>query len=110
MFGALAFIILFLHFVPTIIAFRSKNPKRWTIFVINTLFGITLIGYLIALSWAISWAINAKKRDKVAKSISNDSSKENTIILLEKYNNLRINGAISEEEYQEKKREILLIS
>lgn len=39
--------------IPTIIAFWRRHPNRWIILVINVVFGATLLGWLIALVWAM---------------------------------------------------------
>ena len=44
-------LLAFLYFIPSIIAYRRKN--RTAIFVTNLLFGWTLIGWGIALIWAV---------------------------------------------------------
>jgi hypothetical protein len=41
------------YFVPTIIAFLRRHHYRWPILIINVVFGVTVIGYVIALIWAI---------------------------------------------------------
>ena len=41
------------YFMPTIIAIVRKHHFKWVIFAINLIFGITGMGYLIALAWAV---------------------------------------------------------
>ena len=49
------FLLAFLlYFLPTIIAFNRQHRNRWVIFVINFVFGGTLIGWLAALIWALN--------------------------------------------------------
>ncbi len=43
-----------LHFAPTFIAVSREHPRRIAIFVINLLFGWTVIGWVVALVWALS--------------------------------------------------------
>jgi hypothetical protein len=43
-----------LHFAPTFIAVWRKHPRRIAIFVINLLFGWTILGWIVALVWALS--------------------------------------------------------
>jgi hypothetical protein len=43
-----------LHFAPTFIAVSRKHPRRIAIFVINLLFGWTILGWIVALVWALS--------------------------------------------------------
>jgi len=46
-------IILAIQFAPTIIAARRRMQNFWWIFAINFLFGWTLIGWVVALTWAL---------------------------------------------------------
>jgi hypothetical protein len=43
---------LVLFFLPTIIAFRRDHRNRWVIFLINLVFGVTILGWVGALIWA----------------------------------------------------------
>lgn len=50
--ATVVWIVLFvLYFLPSMIAYRRKN--RNAIFITNLLFGWTLIGWGIALIWAV---------------------------------------------------------
>lgn len=40
--------------LPSIIAFAKRHRNRWVILVINIAFGATVIGWLIALVWALN--------------------------------------------------------
>lgn len=52
--GAVIWLILaVLYFVPTIVASSRERKNRNAIFVTNLLFGWTLIGWGIALIWAV---------------------------------------------------------
>lgn len=42
-----------IYIVPSIVAFRRDHPNRWIILVINLAFGTTIIGWGIALAWAL---------------------------------------------------------
>ncbi|MFD2181740.1 superinfection immunity protein [Rhodoplanes azumiensis] len=46
-------ILTAIYVTPTFIAFRRCHPNRWLIAVINIVFGGTLLGWLIALVWAL---------------------------------------------------------
>ena len=43
---------LFLYFVPTIIAFKNRHPKRIMIFLVDLILGVTIFGWIGALLWA----------------------------------------------------------
>ena len=49
----LAFVVIALYFVPTIIAYRRDHGYKGIILAINLVLGASGIGYLIALVWAI---------------------------------------------------------
>lgn len=42
-----------IYVIPSIVAFRRNHPNRWIIAVINMAFGGTIIGWGIALVWAL---------------------------------------------------------
>jgi hypothetical protein len=53
-FLGIAFLIAgIIYIMPSIIAFRRNHPNRWIILVINIAFGGTIIGWGIALVWAM---------------------------------------------------------
>ena len=43
---------IFVYMIPTVIAVRSKHPKRLAIFFVNLLLGVTVLGYVGAMLWA----------------------------------------------------------
>ena len=47
-------IALAIIFLPTIIAFNRGHHNRWPIFWLNFFLGLTLIGWVVALVWALS--------------------------------------------------------
>lgn len=50
----LAFLIAgIVYIIPSIVAFRRDHPNRWIILVINLAFGGTIIGWGIAMVWAM---------------------------------------------------------
>lgn len=57
--GDLIFLAIFflivgiIYIMPSIVAFRRNHPNRWIILVINVAFGGTIIGWGIALVWAM---------------------------------------------------------
>jgi hypothetical protein len=53
-FLGLGFLIVGIIYVfPTVLAFQRNHPNRWIILVINVAFGGTVIGWGIALIWAM---------------------------------------------------------
>ena len=54
LFVALFFLIAgIIYIVPSIVAFRRNHPNRWLILVINIVFGGTILGWGVALVWAL---------------------------------------------------------
>jgi hypothetical protein len=53
-FVAIIFLIIGIVFIlPSIVAFRRDHPNRWIILVINVAFGGTIIGWGVAMVWAL---------------------------------------------------------
>jgi len=42
-----------IYILPTVVAFRRRHPNRYVILVINLAFGGTIIGWGVALAWAL---------------------------------------------------------
>ena len=47
-------IIALVYFLPTIVAFSRRHRNRWIILAINLVFGATLLGWVLALIWALN--------------------------------------------------------
>lgn len=43
------FCVLAFYFLPTIIAIKRKSPHTTAVIIINLFFGVTLVGWIIAL-------------------------------------------------------------
>ena len=51
----LIFILLvFLYFLPSIIAFKRQHKSRFGILIINIFLGLTFLGWVISLAWSVS--------------------------------------------------------
>jgi len=48
-----AAVFLALYFLPTFVAFSRQHPNRWPIFLINLVFGGTVLGWIGSLIWAL---------------------------------------------------------
>lgn len=46
---AALFLVLFIYFLPTITAIRKNSPYKGAAIIVNILFGVTLLGWIIAL-------------------------------------------------------------
>ena len=54
-YGVLVWVLLLgIYFLPTIIAERKKKANVNSIFVVNFFLGWSLIGWVIALAWALA--------------------------------------------------------
>ena len=91
----LTIIVVVLYFLPTIHAKGRKHPNLDGIFVLNLFLGWTLIGWVVAIIWAVS----AIKREP---EVPADSYSK-----LEKLASLKERGYISEEEFQREKNKLL---
>lgn len=61
-------ILLFIIFIfPIIVAFLRGHRNAISITLVNIFFGLTVIGYLIALIWCFSDNCDAKKKNKDIK-------------------------------------------
>jgi hypothetical protein len=55
MIGPIVFLfVVCVYFLPALFAMERRHSKEGSIFVINLFLGWTFIGWIIALSWALS--------------------------------------------------------
>jgi ABC-type transport system involved in cytochrome c biogenesis permease component len=47
-------VLLVVYFIPTFIAAKRKHLNKMPIIVVNVFLGWTLIGWVIALAWALT--------------------------------------------------------
>ena len=53
--GGLALLgVAYVHFLPAVLAYKRRHPSRTAILMLNAFFGWTLIGWVLALSWALA--------------------------------------------------------
>lgn len=91
------FIMSGFYFVPTIIAIAKRN-HRTKVILINIFLGWTIVMWILSLVWAC-------KRDEENKEIiARGASPADEI---KKYKDLLDSGAISQEEFEEKKKKLL---
>lgn len=99
------FLILFgvlIYFVPSAIAIMRKHNNLVGILALNFLLGWTLLGWVGALVWSL---MNSNSTPMVVQNYVTPSS--NKYEELEKLNQLKSSGAISEEEYELEKSKLL---
>ena len=92
----LILIILPLYFLPYIIGRKKTFAKQ--LFILNLFLGCTFIGWVIALVWAFK----NETTGQVEKNIN-----EHTMATIEKLNQLRKDGVITEEEFSIQKHKLL---
>jgi uncharacterized membrane protein len=46
---AALFLVLYIYFLPTITAIKKNSPHKTAVVIVNIFFGVTLIGWLVAL-------------------------------------------------------------
>jgi hypothetical protein len=121
--GILAII---LYFIPTIIAYRRDHAYKGIIFAIDLVLGLSGIGYLAALIWAL-WPEEKSLLDpllgnptglgarnvgdtfgsKKAGEVRGEVQEKDMTIELEKIGKLYKDGNLSREEYDSMKKKII---
>jgi hypothetical protein len=110
-------IIAAIYFTPTIVAFRREHANKWPIFIINLVFGTTLIGWIGALIWAMHAVHTSESGNNGGESglnlFVNDvktvrlANTDNASDYISKLNQLQVlldKGTITEEEFKNLKR------
>lgn len=95
-------LIVIPYFVPTIIAFNRKKTNTGAIFALNLFLGWSLIGWVIALIWALS---NIEAPQQIV--ISSKQNSESNIDQLLKLKDLHEKGALTDEEFKIQKDKLL---
>lgn len=77
--GGIVLLLIFaivscVYFAPTIIAVIRKHHYKWVIFAINLIFGLSGMGYLIALIWAV-WPKETTVGDAVVNDVTTNKEK-----------------------------------
>lgn len=87
---------IFIYFIPTIIAYKKDHKNKIIIFIVNLLSGYSIIGWIISFVWALSnFEIkNCRRIPTIAEEI-------------EELNELKEKGIITEEEFNNKKTQLL---
>jgi len=92
----LVLVILTIGLLPTYIAISKKHPHKVPIILVNILGGgIFGIGWLVALVWCF-----VEPKEKISKS-------EDAASQIEKLHRLKEDGALTEVEFEDKKKILL---
>lgn len=92
-------ISLLIYFLPAIIASNQKKENAGAVLALNFLLGWTLIGWVIALVWAMT-------KDK-QPIVTTAATAPSTADELTKLAELKEKGVLSDEEFEVKKKEFL---
>lgn len=122
-FLAIFFLVIgIIYIAPTIVAFRRNHPNRWIIMVVNVAFGGTIIGWGIAMVWAMRAAHRIGSTSSGGESglnlFINDVKKiqlvdppplpqRSTVQELERLHDLLVRGALSQLEFDDLKAKLL---
>lgn len=91
-----------LYFLPTIVGWNKRNAGA--IFALNFFLGWTLIGWVVAIVWAMTYdPIDPRLPPTYEKPRQQTSSVDQIM----KLTTLRDSGALTEAEYQKEKGKIL---
>lgn len=117
---AIFFLVLaIIYAIPTLVAFRRNHPNRWIIAVINMAFGGTIIGWGVALVWALRAVHRPGSTDSGGESglniFVNDTKKVQIVDLpgsstaheLERLHDLLTRGVISQAEFDGLKAKLI---
>ncbi|MCK1389004.1 superinfection immunity protein [Bradyrhizobium sp. 21] len=122
-FIAIFFLIIgIIYIAPSIVAFRRNHPNRWIILIVNVAFGGTIIGWGIAMVWAMRAAHRIGAMGSGGESglnlFVNDVKKiqvidppplpaTSPVQELERLHDLFVRGAISQIEFDRLKAKLL---
>lgn len=56
---AILLVTLAVYMAPAIVAWINKHPQRLYILVFNIIMGVTVVGWCVALAWAILFKLNS---------------------------------------------------
>jgi len=105
-FWTISALCLIPYFLPTIVALMRDHPRSGGIFLINFLFGWTLIAWIICLVWAVSDDRRGRFNSYPPYNPGADSQ-DRIISQLRQLQALREEGALTEEEFNRQKQSIL---
>jgi RsiW-degrading membrane proteinase PrsW (M82 family) len=93
-------LLIALYFLPSIIAAKKEKPNKTSILILNLFLGWTLIGWVVALIWAVS--SNEPKAIVVQNQASHGSAHDLSSLF-----DLKEKGVITQEEFEIQKKKIL---
>lgn len=117
-------IIIAIYVAPTFVAFRRNHPNRWPILLINVVFGGTILGWGVALAWALRAVhrtgstssggesglnvfVNDVRRVQLVEPLQPPKPHAAISEELERLHDLFIRGVISQDEFNSLKARLL---
>lgn len=103
-------VLLGCYLLPGIIASMRKHPQQVAIWVLNLLGGWTMIGWVVAIVWAFT---NSQRAEPVNVNVSTHTAAHapapqiDVAAEIERFAKLHASGALTDEEFAAKKRQIL---
>ncbi len=97
-------ILIIPYFIPSFIAFSRKKTNAGAIFALNLFLGWSLIGWVVALVWALS---NKESNQQVIINSSIPQNTNSNIDQLTKLKELHEKGVITDEEFTNQKNKLL---
>ena len=94
---ALAIALAF-YFLPTIVASSRGHHSAGAVFVLNLIFGWTLLGWVVAFVWSFTNPTPVVVNNQTAKSAAGE---------IQKLAALKEQGLLTEAEFNKKKKQIL---
>jgi hypothetical protein len=102
---------LFFYFLPTVVGYSRKRPNITAIFLVNFFFGWSVIGWVVALVWAISNAAAPAQQNIIIQNSQNfDMPKATHADKMKNLQNLKElldGGVINQQEFDTQKAKIL---
>tara|TARA_B100001057_G_scaffold478500_1_gene549012 strand:- start:201 stop:602 length:402 start_codon:yes stop_codon:yes gene_type:complete len=116
-FTVVALLFLAIYFLPTIVAVARKKVNEGAIFVLNLFLGWSLIGWVVALVWALSSPETTESKPR-KKTLEPSNTKEKLMnsenvasddvsSQIKSFYDLKEQGIITEEEFNQKKKSLL---
>ena len=97
-------IIIIPYFIPTFVAYGRKKSNTGAIFALNYFLGWSLIGWVVALIWALS---NKENNQQIIVNSTNPNTQQNYLDQLAKLKELHEKGVINDLEFENQKSKLL---
>lgn len=100
----ISIIFILPYFIPTFIAYSRKKPNAGAIFALNLFLGWSLIGWIVALVWALS---NKESNTQIIVNSTHPQNYNSNIDQLAQLKELHEKGVITDEEFTNQKNKLL---